>query len=109
MQLHKLFLPTVAATQSNYPADVVAALERAGFTTLLSSPSLAPAWPLTDQKTDLFLMMRQMIVWFNRIGLLPDWTETLVSNLLLGGVAWADAEKAKIADLNWQIFVQKPA
>ena len=35
-------------------------------------------------------------------------TETLVSNLLLGGVAWADAEKAKLADLNWQIFVQKP-
>ena len=28
--LHKLFLPTLAATQSNYPADVVTALERAG-------------------------------------------------------------------------------
>ena len=108
MELHRLFLPTLAATQSNYPADVVAALERAGFETILSAPSVAPAWPLTDQKTDLFLTMRAMIVALNRVGLLPDWCETLVSNLLLGGVAWADAEKAKLADLNWQIFVRKP-
>ena len=88
--------------------DVVAALERAGFNILLSAPSVAPAWPLTDQKTDLFLMMRQLIVGLNKVGLLPNWTEVLVSNLLLGGIAWADAEKAKLADLNWQIFVQKP-
>lgn len=108
MELHKLFLPTLAATQSNYPAEVTDALERAGFKILLSAPSLAPAWPLTDQKTDLFLVMRRMIVWLNQAGVLPDWTETLVSNLLLGGVAWADAEKAKLADLNWQIFAQKP-
>eukprot|EP00656_Telonema_subtile_P048097 TRINITY_DN5649_c0_g1_i1.p1 TRINITY_DN5649_c0_g1~~TRINITY_DN5649_c0_g1_i1.p1 ORF type:complete len:330 (+),score=110.55 TRINITY_DN5649_c0_g1_i1:199-1188(+) len=109
MQLHKLFLPTLAATQSNYPAEVTAALKRAGFELILSAPSLAPAWPLTDQKTDLFLMMRSLIVSLNNVGILPDWTEALVSNLLLGGVAWADAEKAKIADLNWQIFVRKPS
>jgi len=108
MHLHKLFLPTLAATQSNYPEQVTSSLERAGFKVLLSRPSVAPAWPLTDQKTDLFLMMRQLIIGLNNIGLLPNWTETLVSNLLLGGIAWADAEKAKIADLNWQIFVQKP-
>ncbi len=30
-RLHKLFLPTLAATQSNYPDDVAAALQRAGF------------------------------------------------------------------------------
>merc|ERR1712167_316372 len=106
MHLHKLFLPTLAATQSNYPEEVTDALERAGFNVILSAPSVAPAWPLTDQKTDLFLTMRSMMVGLHRIGLLPEWTETLVSNLLLGGIAWADAEKAKIADLNWQIFVQ---
>ena len=43
------------------------------------------------------------------IGLLPKWVESLISNLLLGGMAWAEAEKAKIADLNWRIIVQKPA
>jgi sterol 24-C-methyltransferase len=108
MRLHKLFLPTLAATQSNYPKDVTDSLERAGFKLILSAPSKAPAWPLTDQKTDLFLTMRKMIIFLNKIGLLPEWTEKLVSNLLLGGIAWADAEKAKIADLNWQIIVQKP-
>ena len=53
-------------------------------------------------------MMNRLIKGMNYVGILPDWTETLVSNLLLGGIAWADAEKAKIADLNWQIFAQKP-
>jgi sterol 24-C-methyltransferase len=108
MDLHKLFMPTLAATQSNYPADVTAALERAGFKVVLSAPSVAPTWPLTDAKTDLFLLFRSVVVKLNNFGILPDWTETLVSNLLLGGQAWAEAEKAKIADLNWQIFVQKP-
>jgi len=83
-------------------------LHSAGFKILLSAPSVAPAWPLTDQKTDLFIMMNRLIKGMNYVGILPDWTETLVSNLLLGGIAWADAEKAKIADLNWQIFAQKP-
>jgi len=108
MALHKLFMPTLAATQSNYPADVTAALERAGFKVLLSAPSVAPTWPLTDQKTDYFIMLRNLVSRLSDLGVLPHWTETLVSNLLLGGQAWAEAEKAKIADLNWQIFVQKP-
>jgi sterol 24-C-methyltransferase len=33
--LHKTYLPTLAATQSMYPADVCAALERAGFKILV--------------------------------------------------------------------------
>ena len=51
--LHKLFLPTLAATQSMYPADVCAALERAGFEVLTSAPSKSEAWPLAEQKRDL--------------------------------------------------------
>ena len=43
-----------------------------------------------------------------RIGALPQWAEVLCTNFLLGGQAWAAAEKAKLADLNWQIVVQKP-
>ena len=108
MALHKLYLPTLAATQSNFASAVVAALERAGFEIILSAPSIAPAWPLTDQKAYLFETMRNVVVGLNYIGLMPEWTETLVTNLLLGGYAWADAEKSKIADLNWQIFARKP-
>ena len=67
MHLHKLFMPTLAATQSNYPADVTSALERAGFKVILSAPSVAPTWPLTDQKTDLFIMMRNLIVRLNQV------------------------------------------
>ena len=40
--LHKKYLPTLAATQSMYPADVCKALERAGFKILLSAPSKSP-------------------------------------------------------------------
>ena len=108
MALHKLYLPTLAATQSNFASAVVAALERAGFEIILSAPSIAPAWPLTDQKAYLFETMRNVVVGLNYIGLMPEWAETLVTNLLLGGYAWADAEKSKIADLNWQIFARKP-
>ena len=60
-KLHKLFLPTLAATQSRYPAEVVSALTKAGFSVVESAPSKAPAWPLTDQKTDLFLAMRRVV------------------------------------------------
>ena len=108
VELHKLFLPTLAATQSNYPAHVTDALERVGFKLILSAPSVAPAWPLTDQKTDLFMWMRSLIRGLVKVGLLQPWAEVLVNNLLLGGQAWADAEKAKLADLNWQIIVEKP-
>jgi hypothetical protein len=41
-----------------------------------------------------------MVRGLNNMGLLQPWTEKLVSNLLVGGVAWADAEKAKLADLD---------
>ena len=51
--LHRTFLPTLAATQSMYPADVCAALERAGFEILVSAPSKSEAWPLCEQKRDL--------------------------------------------------------
>ena len=108
VRLHSLFLPTLAATQSNYPQDVTSALERAGFKVLLSAPSVAPTWPLTDQKTDLFILMRSIVRGLVRFGVVGSWFDHLISNLLLGGVAWADAEKAKLADLNWQITVQKP-
>ena len=109
MRLHALFLPTLAATQSNYPADVTAALARAGFEIVLSAPSSAPAWPLTDQKTDLFLTMRAIVAGLNKVGLVPTWALTIIDNFLKGGQAWAAAEKAKIADLNWRIIAKKPA
>ena len=109
MRLHALFLPTLAATQSNYPADVTAALERAGFEVLLSAPSSAPAWPLTDQKTDLFLTMRSIVVGLNKLGVVPAYVLVIIDNFLQGGQAWAAAEKMKIADLNWRIIAQKPS
>lgn len=106
--LHTLFLPTLAATQSNYPELVVASLERAGFDVLLSMPSIAPAWPITDQKTDLFLFMRSIVIALAKVGIMPKWFETIINQMLRGGIAWADAEKMKIADLNWQIIARKP-
>ena len=56
--LHRLYLPTLAATQSMYPADVCAALEDAGFEIVTSAPSKSEAWPLCEQKRDLILMGR---------------------------------------------------
>ena len=61
VSLHKAFLPTLAATQSMYPADVCAALERAGFTVVLSAPSKSAAWPICEQKRDLILRGRKVI------------------------------------------------
>jgi len=108
MALHRLFLPTLAATQSNYPAEVTDALQRAGFKIIQSAPSIAPAWPLTDQKTDLFHALRFVVNCAVKVGFLPDWIIELIDNLLKGGIAWADAEKMKIADLNWRIVAEKP-
>jgi len=108
MALHRLFLPTLAATQSNYPEEVTSALQRAGFDIIQSAPSIAPAWPLTDQKTDLFHGMRFVVNCAVKVGFLPEWIIDLIDNLLKGGIAWADAEKMKIADLNWRIVAQKP-
>ena len=108
LSLHKLFLPTLAATQSMYPADVCAALTRAGFTIILSAPSKSEAWPLAEQKRDLILMGRRVIRALERLRVLDPWVEESLDLLQKGGEAWTDAEKAKIADLNWRIVAEKP-
>jgi len=108
VSLHKLFLPTLAATHSMYPADVSAALERAGFKVLVSAPSKGEAWPICEQKRDLILRARSVIRALEAIRLMPPWVEEILDLLQTGGQAWTDAEKAKIADLNWRIVAEKP-
>ena len=105
--LHKKFLPTLAATHSMYPADVCAALARAGFTILVSAPSKSEAWPLCEQKRDLILRGRKVIRGLEAIKVLPPWIEESLDLLQTGGQAWTDAERAKIADLNWRIVAEK--
>ena len=46
---------------------------------------------------------------FQRIKLMPAWVEESLDLLQTGGQSWTDAEKAKIADLNWRIVAEKPA
>ncbi|MEZ4375460.1 MAG: methyltransferase domain-containing protein [Polyangiaceae bacterium] len=106
--LHRLYLPTLAATHSMYPADVCAALEQAGFTILLSAPSKSEAWPLCEQKRDLILNARRGVRALQALRLMPAWVEESLELLQAGGQAWTDAEKAKIADLNWRIVAEKP-
>jgi len=105
--LHRTFLPTLAATQSMYPADVCAALERAGFEVLVSAPSKSEAWPLCEQKRDLILNGRRLVRGLEKIRVVPPWVEESLDLLQTGGQAWTDAEKAKIADLNWRIVAEK--
>jgi len=105
--LHKVYLPTLAATQSMYPADVCAALERVGFEILVSAPSKSEAWPLCEQKRDLILTGRRVVRALEAIRILPPWVEESLDLLQTGGQAWTDAEKAKIADLNWRIVAVK--
>jgi sterol 24-C-methyltransferase len=105
--LHRSFLPTLAATQSMYPADVCAALERAGFEIVLSAPSKSEAWPLCEQKRDLILMGRRLVRALEAIRILAPWVEESLDLLQTGGQAWTDAERAKIADLNWRIVAEK--
>ncbi|MEZ4287229.1 MAG: class I SAM-dependent methyltransferase [Polyangiales bacterium] len=107
-RLHKLYLPTLAATQSMYPQDVCAALERAGFTIMASTPSKRPAWPICEQKRDLILHARRLIRGLQALRIVPPWVEESLELLQSGGQAWTDAEKAKIADLNWRIVAEKP-
>jgi sterol 24-C-methyltransferase len=107
VKLHKTYLPTLAATQSMYPADVCAALERAGFKILVSAPSKSEAWPICEQKRDLILIVRKIIRGLEKIRLMPAWVEESLDLLQKGGQAWTDAEKAKIADLNWRIVAEK--
>lgn len=105
--LHKLFLPTLAATQSMYPADVCAALERAGFHIEVSAPSKSEAWPLCIQKRNLILRGHRVARALAAVGVAPDWAEESLDLLQLGGQAWNEAERAKIADLNWRIVAKK--
>ena len=105
--LHKTYLPTLAATQSMYPADVCAALERAGFKILVSAPSKSEAWPICEQKRDLILLVRRVVRALEAIRIMPAWVEESLDLLQKGGQAWTDAEKAKIADLNWRIVAEK--
>jgi len=106
--LHKKYLPTLAATQSMYPADVCAALERAGFKILISAPSKSEAWPICEQKRNLILRARIVVRALEAIRILPPWVEESLALLQEGGQAWTNAEKAKIADLNWRIVAEKP-
>ena len=105
--LHKTYLPTLAATQSMYPVDVCAALERAGFKILVSAPSKSEAWPICEQKRDLILLVRRVVRALEAIRMMPAWVEESLDLLQKGGQAWTDAEKAKIADLNWRIVAEK--
>ncbi|WP_372727700.1 class I SAM-dependent methyltransferase [Nocardioides sp.] len=105
--LHKLFLPTLAATQSMYPDDVCAALERAGFHIVLSAPSKSEAWPLCEQKRDLILRGRMVVRALEKVRIVPPWVEESLDLLQKGGQAWTEAERAKIADLNWRIVAEK--
>ena len=105
--LHKTYLPTLAATQSMYPADVCAALERAGFRILVSAPSKCEAWPICEQKRNLILLVRKIIRGLEAIKIMPPWVEQSLDLLQKGGQAWTNAEKAKIADLNWRIVAEK--
>jgi sterol 24-C-methyltransferase len=108
VRLHKAYLPTLAATQSMYPADVCAALEGAGFRVLVSAPSRRPAWPICEQKRDLILRGRKLVRALEAIRIVPPWVEESLALLQSGGEAWTIAEKAKIADLNWRIVAEKP-
>ena len=105
--LHRLILPTLAATQSMYPADVCAALERAGFRIVLSAPSKSEAWPLCEQKRDLILWGRRLVRTLEANRVAPAWVEESLDLLQRGGQAWTEAERAKIADLNWRIVAEK--
>lgn len=108
VRLHKAYLPTLAATQSMYPVDVCAALERAGFEIVVSAPSKRPAWPICEQKRDLILRGRKVVRALEAIRVVPGWVEESLALLQSGGQAWTDAEKAKIADLNWRIVAERP-
>ena len=52
-------------------------------------------------------MDRRAVRALERIRVLPAWVEESLELLQAGGQAWTDAEKAKIADLNWRIVAEK--
>ena len=60
------------------------------------------------QKRNLIWIVRKVIRFFQRLKLIPSWVEESLDLLQTGGQSWTDAEKAKIADLNWRIVAEKP-
>jgi sterol 24-C-methyltransferase len=48
-----------------------------------------------------------MIRALEKVRLMPSWVEESLDLLQTGGQAWTDAERAKIADLNWRIVAEK--
>jgi len=52
-------------------------------------------------------MGRRVVRALETVGVLPPWVEESLELLQTGGQAWTDAEKAKIADLNWRIVAVK--
>ena len=99
---YRAYLPTLAATQSRYPAEVTAALERAGFNVLHSGPSPAPAWPLCDQKTELFLFMRSIIIFLTRVGISPQVGRDLGQQLV---VRWPGLDQGR-AHEDWGLELE---
>ena len=54
------------------------------------------------------MVFRWMLKGLGATGLVSSWALTVVEQLMLGGDAWTEAERAKIADLNWRIIMRKP-
>jgi hypothetical protein len=55
----------------------------------------------------LILARRKVIRVLQAVRILPCRVEESLDFLQSGGQAWTDAEKGKIADLNWRIGAQK--
>jgi len=55
----------------------------------------------------LILNGRRLVRGLEKIRVVPPWVEESLDLLQTGGQAWTDAEKAKIADLNWRIVAEK--
>ena len=88
--------------------DVSATANFGNAKILLSAPSKSEAWPLCEQKRNLIYMGRRGVRALEAIRVLDPWVEESLVLLQKGGQAWTDAEKAKIADLNWRIVAEKP-
>ena len=101
------FPSSYTASGWHHWVDVCAALKRAGFKILVSAPSKSEAWPICEQKRDLILLVRRVVRALEAIRMMPAWVEESLELLQTGGQAWTDAEKAKIADLNWRIVAEK--
>ncbi|RMF20422.1 MAG: class I SAM-dependent methyltransferase, partial [Deltaproteobacteria bacterium] len=56
---------------------------------------------------NLIFMARYLIRALEKVRVLPPWVEQSLDLLQKGGQAWTDAERAKIADLNWRIVAEK--